>query len=147
MTNRRSLLLKIGGALVAGVLLIQLLPLGRDHTNPPVTEDAPWSSPVARQLAVTACYDCHSNETEWRWYTSVAPVSWWTSSHVREGRDVLNFSEWDRRQRDEDDVAESVEERSMPPWSYTLPHPGARLSAAERDELVRALQALPEPGR
>ena len=135
------------GVAIAAVLLIQLVPLGRDHTNPPVTSDAPWATAADRKLAVAACYSCHSNETKWPWYTSVAPVSWWTSSHVREGRQILNFSEWDRRQRSDDDLAESVQERSMPPWSYTIPHADARLSAAERDELVRALQALPEPGR
>jgi hypothetical protein len=147
MTTRRRLALQIAAGLVAVAVLIQLVPIGRDHGNPPVTSDAPWATAADRRLAVSACYDCHSNETQWRWYTSVAPVSWWTASHVREGREILNFSEWDRRQRETHEMGESVEERSMPPWSYTIEHGDARLSQAERDQLVRALQALPDPGR
>ena len=140
-------MLGVGGAILAIVVIMQLIPVGRDHANPPVTQEAPWATAADRQLAVTACYDCHSNKTEWRWYTSVAPISWWTSNHVNEGREILNFSEWDRPQRESDDRSESVEERSMPPWEYTIAHGGARLSASEREQLVRALQALPEPGR
>jgi hypothetical protein len=133
-------------ALVATAVVIQVVPFGRDHTNPPVTADAPWATAADRRLAVAACYDCHSNETQWRWYTSVAPVSWWTASHVDEGREILNFSRWDQPQRETDDLAESVSEKSMPPAEYTIAHAGARLSASERDRLVKALQALPAPG-
>ena len=147
MTGRRAWVLGIVVAVVAAAFLIQLVPVGRDHTNPPVTRDAPWASAAQRQLAVAACYDCHSNETTWRWYTSVAPVSWWTSSHVDEGRQVLNFSEWDRPQGRADELGESVAEQSMPPRSYSLLHGDARLSPAQREELVRALQQLPTPGR
>jgi hypothetical protein len=146
VTKRRAWALGTVIAVVAAAFLIQLVPIGRDHTNPPVTRDAPWASAAQRQLAVSACYDCHSNQTTWRWYTSIAPISWWTASHVDEGRAVLNFSEWDRPQRETDDLGESVDEGSMPPRSYTLVHGDARLSSAQRDELVRALQDLPAPG-
>ena len=66
------------GALVLGALLLalQLVPYGRDHSNPPVTADAPWPTPEGRHLAVAACYDCHSNRTKWPLYSSVAPMSW-----------------------------------------------------------------------
>jgi hypothetical protein len=57
-------------------VLIQLVPFGRDHTNPVVTAEPRWDSPVTRELADRACFDCHSNETEWPWYAGVAPVSW-----------------------------------------------------------------------
>ena len=75
---------------VAGVVLlglIQLVPYGRDHTNPPVTQEVKWDSPRTRELAVGACYDCHSNLTEWPWYSNVAPISWLTQKDVDEGRD------------------------------------------------------------
>ena len=125
---------------------LQAVPYGHDHANPKTTADAPWSTPAARSLAVSACYDCHSNRTNWRWYSFVAPVSWVVQNHVQEGRDRLNFSEWDRRQR-LDDVDESIREGSMPPSYYRLVHAGARLSASEKAELIRAVEALPRPGR
>jgi hypothetical protein len=127
---------------LAGVMVVlQLVPYGRDHTNPPVTQDAPWSNDEARRIAVAACYDCHSNETNWRWYTNVAPVSWFLQNHVDEGRSRLNFSEWDRRQR-LGELVESVSEGSMPPRSYLIVHSAARLSAAEKQKLAAALREL-----
>jgi hypothetical protein len=129
-----------------GLLALQLLPFGRiDH--PPVTEDAPWPSEQARSLAVAACYDCHSNETDVRWYDRIAPASWLVKQHVDEGRSILNFSRWDRPQPgDEDDWHDPVEEGTMPMRSYTLLHPKARLSPAERDVLVDALRTLESDG-
>jgi hypothetical protein len=129
----------------ASFVAFQLVPYGRDHAAAPVSQDAPWTSASERQRAVAACYDCHSNRTRWRWYTSVAPASWLTQSHVDEGRARVNFSEWDRPQRTKD-MAKTVRDRSMPPPSYTLLHPDARLSAAERQRLAAALEALPSPG-
>ena len=61
---------------VGGFLLIQLVPFGRDHTNPPVVQEPKWDSPATRELAKRACFDCHSNETVWPWYSNIAPVSW-----------------------------------------------------------------------
>jgi hypothetical protein len=80
------------GVLVLAVL-IQFVPYGRNHTNPAVIMEPTWDSPQTRQLAVRACYDCHSNETAWPWYTNVAPVSWLTQHDVDDGRHKLNFSE------------------------------------------------------
>jgi hypothetical protein len=131
---------------VALLLAIQLVPYGRSHANRPISQDAPWSSPHARQLAVAACYDCHSNRTRWPWYTDVAPISWYVENHVSDGRRTLNFSEWDRPQQVEH-LAGTVRDGSMPPSSYTLIHRNASLSAAERETLRRALAALPNPGR
>lgn len=136
-------------ALVLGALLvaIQLVPYGRDHANPAVALDAPWPSAEARRLAVAACYDCHSNETDWPWYASVAPMSWLVQRDVDRGRAVLNFSEWDRDQdEDGDDMAEAVADGSMPPGNYLLLHAGARLSDGEKAALRAALDSLPEAG-
>jgi mono/diheme cytochrome c family protein len=128
---RRSLI-----ALAVLAVVIQFVPYGRDHANPPVVEEPAWDSTQTRELAVTACFDCHSNETEWRWYSNVAPVSWLVQRDVDEGREKLNFSEWQRRQ-EADEAAETVREGSMPPWAYTLTHPEARLSDAD----IAALEA------
>jgi hypothetical protein len=133
----------IGGAVALSVaLLIQVVPYGWEHSNPPVTQDAPWPSVSARAIAVTACYDCHSNETNWPWYSYLAPSSWLVRRDVEAGRDELNFSEWSREQEGADDAIEVVLDGSMPPSQYKLLHPGARLSDAERQELVDALRAM-----
>jgi mono/diheme cytochrome c family protein len=128
-------------ALGALLLVIQIVPYGRDHENPPVTQEVKWDSARTRELAVGACYDCHSNLTEWPWYSNVAPVSWLVYSDVQEGREELNFSEWDRPQGEEgDEAAEVVREGSMPPLQYKPLHPAGRLSDAERDELARGIE-------
>ena len=120
---------------------IQLVPYGRDHANPAVVADAPWPDAESRRLAVAACYDCHSNETTWPWYSNVAPMSWLVQRDVDRGRDELNFSEW-TTQDDLDDLHDAVEHGDMPPWQYTLNHPEAKLSDAETERLVAALEAL-----
>lgn len=131
-------------ALVVVFAVIQVLPFGRVK-NPPVTEEAPWPSDEARQVAVAACYDCHSNEVKLAWFDKVAPASWLVRSHVDEGRAKLNFSEWDQPQEREE-LADSAEEGSMPLASYTWLHPGGKLSASEKRTLVDALQHLGEGG-
>lgn len=132
---RRSLV-----SVAALAVAIQLVPYGRDHSNPPVVLEPAWNSAQTRELAVVACFDCHSNETEWRWYSNVAPVSWLVQRDVDEGRDSLNFSEFQRRQ-ESDDAAETVREGSMPPLAYTLTHPEARLDDAELSALEAGLAA------
>jgi hypothetical protein len=131
-------------ALIAAVVLLvgaQLVPYGRAHTNPPVRAEPAWDSPRTRELAVAACFDCHSNQTAWPWYTSVAPMSWLTQRDVDEGRNVLNLSEFDRPQEEAGESAETVEEGEMPPRAYTLLHSGARLDDRERAELIAGLRA------
>lgn len=130
-------------ALAAG---IQLVPYGRAHSNPPVVAEPAWSSPETRALAVRACFDCHSNETRWPWYAQVAPISWSVQRHVDAGRSVLNFSEWNRPQREADEASEVVAEGEMPPAHYRLFHPEARLTGAEREVLMKGLAATPGPG-
>jgi hypothetical protein len=126
---------RAGVALLALLVLIQVVPYGHAHTNPAVTGEPPWDTPRTRALTVAACYDCHSNETTWKWYTTVAPFSWLTQNDVDAGRRTLNFSEWDRGQRT-DDIVEVTRSGDMPPWYYTPLHPAARLSAQEQRELV-----------
>jgi hypothetical protein len=99
--------------LLAGFLVLQLVPYGRDHSNPPVIAEPLWDSPDTRELSVRACFDCHSNETEWAWYSNVAPLSWLIQSHVDEGREELNFSESQLDQEGEE-AAETVRDGSMP---------------------------------
>lgn len=127
-------------ALLMAALVVQVIPYGRDHTNPPVAAEPQWDSPQTRDLAVRACFDCHSNETEWPWYSNVAPMSWLVQRDVDEGREELNFSEWDREQEGEE-AAETVRDGSMPPKTYLLSHPTARLTETELAELATGLSA------
>jgi Haem-binding domain len=139
---RRRLLLNVGLGLLLVAVLLQLVPLGRSHTNPPVRQDAPWPDGRTRELALTACYDCHSNQTRWPPHSYVAPFSWLVTRDVERGRDELNFSDWAEDGGEADDAAETVADGSMPPTRYVLVHPDARLSDAERRLLTDALAAM-----
>ncbi|MDH4347045.1 MAG: heme-binding domain-containing protein, partial [Thermoleophilia bacterium] len=90
---RKWIVLGVAGV-VAALLLAQLVPYGRAHDNPAVSQSVTWDSPRTEQLARGACLDCHSNETVWPWYSNVAPVSWLVQGDVDGGRERLNFSEW-----------------------------------------------------
>jgi hypothetical protein len=131
---------------VVAFALLQLVPYGWRHSNPPVTGAPPWPSAEVERLARTACYDCHSNETEWPVYTYVAPMSWLVRYDIDRGRAALNFSHWGAAGEDAHDAADRVENGSMPPDRYLRLHPDARLSDRERQTLVEALQALDEGG-
>ena len=126
-------------ALIVILVLIQLIPINR--TNPTVTREVVWNSPETRAIAQRACFDCHSNETVWPWYSYVAPISLRVASHVREGREHLNFSEWDRGNAESDEIIKSIKEGEMPLWDYLLAHPEAKLSADEQQSLIAGLQA------
>lgn len=137
--NRRWLR-RMGVGVAALLLAIQLVPYGRDHTNPPVGAEPAWDSPATRDLAKQACFDCHSNETQWPAYASIAPASWLVQHDVDEGRAALNFSEWQRPQKEADEASEKVQEGEMPPRAYRLMHAHGRLNAADRDRLARGLE-------
>jgi hypothetical protein len=91
---------------------------------------------------VRACFDCHSNETVWPWYSKVAPVSWLVVSDTVRGRRALNFSEWGtgRRRREVDEVARIVTRGEMPPSTYLITHPAGKLTADEKQQLADGLQ-------
>lgn len=119
------------------VVAIQLIPV--DRSNPAVETEVPASSEV-RAVLRRACYDCHSNETVWPWYSRVAPASWLVVRDVRLGREAVNYSTWNRvdAKKQLESLQESWEEVSegeMPPRTYLLLHPEARLSANDRSLL------------
>jgi hypothetical protein len=118
-----------------------LIPFGRSR-NPPVTRAAVWPSAQAQTLAENACYDCHSNLTKRWWATEIAPASGLAQSDVNGGRSILNFSEWDMPQAALDEVVEAVQDGSMAPVQYKLFHGNARLSSAERQQLIDGLEQL-----
>lgn len=127
------------GLIVFG--LIQLIPYGHNHTNPSVVQEPAWDSPETRALAKRACFDCHSNETTWPWYSNIAPVSWLVQRDVTEGRSRLNFSTWGQGEQEVDEISWMITEGEMPPSFYLPLHPDARLTQAEKDALVKGLIA------
>ena len=136
--------------IVVGVVLfglLQLIPVSR--TNPPVVREIKWDSPQTMALAERACMDCHSNETKYPWYAGVAPMSLLLADHINEGREKMNFSDWDNYYVEFDEIEEQVAEGKMPPASYLLMHPEARLSDAEKQQLLAGLKATTaaDPGQ
>jgi len=122
------------------LLAIQLVPYGREHTNPRTVQELKWNRPQTRALAQDACFACHSNLTEWPWYTSVAPMSWLTTRDVEDGRATLNFSEWQRPQEaDLQEVVDVIRGEEMPPVQYRLIHSESRLTDTERQQLERGI--------
>ena len=136
----RRFWVQAGLVLVLAFVTIQFVPYGRDHVNPPVGAEPTWDSPETRALAKQACFDCHSNETEWPAYSRVAPVSWLIQRDVSEGRAALNFSEWQRSQKEATEAAKEVLEGEMPLRIYRLMHAHAQLSAADRQLLAGGLE-------
>jgi hypothetical protein len=131
--------LKIAFILVGAIVIaIQFIPASR--TNPPVT--AELDAPV-KVLSVfkKSCYDCHSNETEWPWYSYIAPVSWLVSRDVKDGRLHLNFSKWENLSRKDivkmkEEIWDEIEKGNMPLWKYTILHPDANLTQEDKN-LIR----------
>jgi len=121
--------------------LMQLVPYGRTHSNPRAIVEPKWDSPRTRELAVRACFNCHSNETTWPWYADVAPMSWIVQRDVESARETFNLSEWNRTYDLANESGPSVIRRDMPPYKYRMAHPEADLSEAENIELARGLNA------
>lgn len=137
----RRVLVRVALGMAALLLLLQLVPYGWWHENPPVRSAAPLTGEAA-ELFRAACADCHSNETRWPPYSYVAPMSWLVRRDVERGRAAFNTSDWDRSADDADDAADEVEDGDMPPAQYRLAHPAARLTAEERQVLIDAFEAL-----
>jgi len=127
-------------ALIA-LVVIQFISI--DKTNPPVdaaqdfvTRTNPPAS-VLKNLK-SACYDCHSHETSYPWYTNIQPVAWWVKGHIKGGVEHLNF----KKAHKIEECIEKIELRHMPLKSYTWMHSDAKLDNTERDELIMWLQSL-----
>ena len=129
--------IEVGVALACVLLLAQLLPVNRE--NPPVESEVSASAEVRRVLR-NSCYDCHSHETRWPWYSRVAPFSWLVAHDVSHAREHLNFSAWNRydpreQRKKLEEVWEEVEEGEMPLWYYLPLHSEARLAEDDKRRL------------
>ncbi len=123
------------------VLQLVAIPTLAKQTNPPVVQEPNWDSEQTRSLARRACFDCHSNETRWPIYSRIAPIAWVVTDHVIEGRQALNFSDWGAFDEEAEEFAEVINEGKMPLPDYLKLHPEARLSAAEKQQLIAGLYA------
>ncbi|MCJ7585441.1 MAG: heme-binding domain-containing protein [Anaerolineales bacterium] len=121
------------------VLALSQLIVAPLKTNPLVVSEPKWDSPQTRALAKRACFDCHSNETVWPWYSNVPPISWLVVSDTVRGRARLNFSEWGQGRVGAGEISEVIQEGEMPPAIYLPMHPNARLSNLEKQQLINGL--------
>ncbi len=140
---------KLVRMLIIGVLAILLIIqfFRTDKTNPQLNAETDFRKveQVPEEIAVLiekACYDCHSNETVYPWYAGIAPFSWIIKSHVTEGRENMNFSEWAKYQPGKrghflDECSEVIEKGEMPLKQYTLLHPVAKFNTEEKAILVK----------
>ena len=134
-------------AFIVAFGLLQLTNPAR--TNPSVVNDLMATSVPPPGVAAklhAACYDCHSNETKWPWYSRVAPMSWLIAHDVRDGRENLNLSDWPaanpgRAAKRLERMSEEMNYQDMPPKKYTAIHADARLTEAGRKELTDWLDA------
>ena len=122
--------------LIAALVISQAFRINK--TNPPVQSDIAVA-PEMNMLLHRACYNCHSDETVWPWYSNIAPISWLVGSDVSEGRELLNFSEWGKynpelKSKKLKKIGEEVGNGGMPPWYYTFVHSEARLTPTEREQ-------------
>jgi mono/diheme cytochrome c family protein len=141
MKNIKKLLFILAGAALVVFVLIQFIPFGHEHINPPTVSEPQWSSPEARALVKESCFQCHSNETNWTWYSNIAPASWLIQWDVNEGRQKFNLSDWNNNPGELDEMVEAIQEGEMPPVQYTIFHPSAKLNAQEKQDLIQALQS------
>lgn len=126
---------------IAAILLIAIQFVPVDTSNPPVSADLSTPSDV-KEVLQESCYDCHSHETRWPWYSRIAPMSWLVEKDVDEGREHLNFSKWEdlptkKQVEHMEEIWEEVDEGEMPLWFYLPLHPEARISASDRAILAR----------
>lgn len=141
----KKIILYLGIAAVVIFGLIQLVPFGHDHTNPPTVSEPNWVSPEARALVKQSCFQCHSNETEWPWYSNIAPASWLIAMDVKEGREQFNFSDWQNHPGEVDEMAEEIQGGGMPPIQYWMFHPDAKLNDQQKQDLIQALEQSTQP--
>jgi Haem-binding domain len=127
------------------LLAIQFVPVDRSNPaiDPPRTIYASLTMPgEVKAVFERSCKNCHSNETDWPWYSYVAPVSWVVGHDVHQARKMMNFSEWGRysAERKEDkleEICEQVTKGDMPDRKYAIFHREAKVTAQEREAVCQ----------
>ena len=145
MSRTRIIILGIIGIGILGFVLFQVIPGGSINPdfahpgNPPVTYTINWDSPQTEQLARAACFDCHSNETRYPWYSNIAPMAWLVNQDINKGRQKMNFSTGSKLFTDE--MQDNIESGKMPKSIYLPLHPEANLTAEQKQQLIDGLIA------
>ncbi len=140
MSRVRNVILVIIGILIIGFVVLQVIPPSSINPryaapgNPAVTNMIEWDSPETEALARATCFDCHSNETQYPWYASIAPVSWLVNKDINEGRSEMNFSTDTRF--DGQDMAREIQRGQMPLPIYLPLHPEANLTDEQKQQLM-----------
>lgn len=145
----------IAAILVFVILIIQFFPIDKENPKPTPEMDflAIKDTPAnTAKIIRTSCYDCHSNESRYPWYSNVQPVGWFLKNHIDEARKHLNFStfatyEPKRQAHKLAEARELVEKGEMPLNSYVLGHPEAQLSDAERNEILNYFKFVEDDTR
>ncbi|ROI03598.1 hypothetical protein EGH90_11165 [Kaistella haifensis] len=129
---------------VAIVLVIQVIPVERNVSTVPAGQSFERTEKVPANVAAilkVSCYDCHSNNTRYPWYSELQPGAWFMAQHIKKGRDELNFDEFNnyskrRKKAKIKSIISQIEKDEMPLKSYRMMHGNARLSADEKKELL-----------
>lgn len=138
-------------ALLVLLILIQFIRIDKSNPTSDPSQDFFAVAKVDQEMSTmikNACYDCHSNQTTYPWYTNVAPVSFWIQNHIKGARKKLNFNEWGsyeagRQKHQLEECVDAVETKWMPLNSYTWLHPEAKLSAEDRQKLIAFFKSMP----
>ena len=133
-------------------ILIQFYPVEKPMVKSENKNDFISTNKVPENISKilkTSCYDCHSNETTFPWYSKVAPIKWLVYHDINEGREALNFSNWNALSNDDKsdalfDIADAIKEEEMPLNIYLYKHSEAKLSKAQREDLVSWFEGLAE---
>lgn len=120
--------------LLVGYIIIALIPV--DRSNPPIKNEPQLPANV-KAIFKKSCYDCHSNEVNYPFYSYLPPASWIVSGDVQNGRKHLNFSEWDNNKeyKLKEEIWEEVAKGEMPLSAYTFMHPSAKLTQDEKNAI------------
>jgi len=137
---RKKILIGIGIVLIG----MQLIPTNYPEASENNPEDLFINNTISNDiesLIKTSCYDCHSNQSKYPWYSNIAPVSFVISNHINEGREHLNFSEWETLSKLDkaealDDLMEEVDDKKMPLNGYLMMHSDAELTDEERNKIM-----------
>ena len=149
-TRVKIVLWVLAGLLVAAQLVRP------KRTNPPVVPSRALQShvqvpPQVLSILKRSCYDCHSSETVWPWYSHVAPVSWLIADDVNQGRSHINFQDWEAQENPKEAaehlslICKEVREKGMPPFFYRLMHKKSRLTSQEIDTICQWSESVGAP--
>ncbi len=143
---------RLGIALIVVLVGLQFIPTRTTQNTSVSSSDFVLTFNVPEnvgKMIVTSCYDCHSNNTRYPWYSKIQPVGWFLEKHINKGMEELNFSEFvsysARKQKSKlKSMVNHIEKNEMPLASYTFIHRDARLSQEDKKVLMDYLDTLIE---